>query len=139
MTFSDSSASVRASFQSFTSTKEFQDALSSLKYEKTRGDIDLALKLAEDKVFPMARKRVAKIAVVVIDGKENNNDQWQDIVLSLQKAGVRVLLLGIGTEIKGESLRRLVERDDDLIIEESFITLLKDSVQVAKTACSAAG
>ena len=138
MTFSDSSASVSASFESFTSTKAFQDSLSSLTYKDKRGDIRLALKLAE-RAFPKARKGVAKIAVVVIDGRENNNGQWQDSVFSLRKAGIRVLLLGIGTEIKRESLRKLVEKDDDLVIKDSFITLLKDSVQVAKTTCSAAG
>ena len=139
VTFGESSASVKASLKSFSSTKEFQEALSSLSYEKARGDINQALKLAEEKVFQEARKEFPKIAVVVLDGKENKNGQWRDSVLSLRKAGIRVLLVGVGSEINRASLRALVERDNDVIIMDSFTALLKNSVQLAKSTCNAAG
>lgn len=112
--------------------------MSSLRYGRERGDLSQALKLAEEKVFPEARKAVAKIAVIVIDGKEAQNGRWRDSVLSLGKAGVRVLLVVIGSEVDRASLQALVQNDGDVIVIDSFIGLLKKSVGVAKSTCEAA-
>lgn len=138
MTFGDSTASLDATLDSFSSTSDFEKAVSSLRYGTGRGDLSKALKLTEEKVFPEARKGVAKIAVVILDGKEDKNGQWRDSVLSLRKAGVRVLLVGVGPEVDRASLRALVQNEDVIIID-SFIGLLKNSVDVAKSTCDAAG
>lgn len=138
VTFSDSTASLDASLNSFATTSDFENAVSSLSYGRERGDLSQALKLAEEKVFPEARKTVAKIAVIVIDGKEAQNGRWRDSVLSLGKAGVRVLLVVIGSEVDRASLQALVQSDGDVIVIDSFIGLLKNSVEVAKSTCEAA-
>lgn len=136
VTISDSRASLDAYFDSFSSTSDFEEALSSLRYGRGRGDLNEALKLAEEKVFPEARERVAKIAVVIFDDKEDR--RWRDSVLSLRKAGVRVLLVGVGPQIDRASLRTLVQSDGDVLIMDSFIGLLKNSVGLAKSTCDAA-
>ena len=92
----------------------------------------------EEKVFPKARDGVAKIAVVILDDKEDRNGRWRDYVLSLRKAGVRVLLVGIGSQVERASLRTLVHSDGDILIIDSFIDLLKNSVGLAKSTCEAA-
>lgn len=138
MTVSDSSASLDASLDAFSSTNEFEETLSSLRYGSLRGDLSKALKLVEEKVFPKAREGVAKIAVVILDDKEDRNGRWRDYVLSLRKAGVRVLLVGIGSQVERASLRTLVHSDGDILIIDSFIDLLKNSVGLAKSTCEAA-
>lgn len=138
MTVSDSSASLDASLDAFSSTNEFEETLSSLRYGSLRGDLSKALKLVEEKVFPKARDGVAKIAVVILDDKEDRNGRWRDYVLSLRKAGVRVLLVGIGSQVERASLRTLVHSDGDILIIDSFIDLLKNSVGLAKSTCEAA-
>lgn len=113
--------------------------MNSIRYGRGRGDLSKALKLAEEKVFQKARKEFAKIAVVVIDEKEGKDGPWQDSVLSLKKAGVRVVLVVVGSEVDRASLRTLVQDDVDVIIIDSFIDLLKKSVGIAKNTCDAAG
>lgn len=138
MTRSDSRASLVASFDAFSSTNEFEEALSSLRYGGGRGDLSEALKLVEESIFPKARERVAKIAVVILDDRDDRDRRWRDSVLPLKKAGVHVLLVGIGSNIDRASLRRLVDNDGDVLITDSFIGLLKDSVRLAKSTCEAA-
>lgn len=138
MTVSDSSASLDASLDAFSSTNEFEETLSSFRYGSLRGDLSKALKLVEEKVFPKAREGVAKIAVVILDDKEDRNGRWRDYVLSLRNAGVRVLLVGIGSQVERASLRTLVHSDGDILIIDSFIDLLKNSVGLAKSTCEAA-
>lgn len=138
VTFSDSRASLVATFDAFSSTNEFEESLSSLRYGGGLGDLSVALKLAEEKIFPKARERVARIAVVILDDKVNRNGLWRDSVLSLRKAGVRVLLVGVGSKIDRASLRTLVHSDADVFIVDSFIGLLKNSVGLSKSTCDAA-
>ena len=138
MTVSDSRASLEASFDAFSSTSEFEEALSSLPYGGGRGDLSEALNLVEEKVFPKARERVAKIAVVILDVKENSDRRWRDSVLPLRKTDVRVLLVGVGSKFDRASLRTLVQSDGDVFIVDSFISLLKNSVGLAKSTCEAA-
>ena len=92
----------------------------------------------EEKIFPKVRDRVAKIAVVILDDKLNRNGRWRDSVLSLRKTGVRVLLVGVGSNIDRASLRMLVQSDADVVIMDSFIGLLKNSVGLSKSTCDAA-
>ena len=138
VTVSDSGASLVASFDAFSSTNEFEEALSSLRYRGGRGDLSEALKLVEEKIFPKARERVAKIAVVVLDDQDDRDRRWRDSVLPLRKAGVRVLLVWVGSNIDRASLRTLVDSDGDVLITDSFIGLLKNSVEFAKSTCEAA-
>ena len=138
VTFSDSTASLYASLDSFSSTSDFDKAVSSLRYGRGRGDLSQALKLAKEQVFTKARKEVAKIAVVILDGNEEKDVRWRNSVLSSRKEGVRVLLVVVGSEVKGASLRALVQNDGDVIAIDSFIGLLKNSVEIAKSTCDAA-
>lgn len=138
MTVSDSRASLVATFDAFSSTNEFEESLSSLRYGGGQGDLSVALKLLEEKLFPKAREGVANIAVVILDDKVNRNGHWRDSVLSLRKKGVRVLLVGVGSKTDRSSLRTLVHSDADVVILDSFIGLLKNSVGLTKSTCDAA-
>ena len=142
VTFSDSTASLVTSLDSFSTTSDFQKALTSITYGSGRGDLSKALKLAEEKIFPEARKQFAKIAVVVLDGSESKDGPWRDSVRSLRKAGVpgvRVVLVVVGSEVDRASLRTLVQDDGDVIVIDTFISLLKKSVGIAKNTCDVAG
>lgn len=138
MTVSDSRASLVATFDAFSSTNEFEESLSSLRYGRGQGDLSVALKLLEETLFPKAREGVANIAVVILDDKVNRNGRWRDSVLSLRKKGVRVLLVGVGSKTDRSSLRTLVHSDADVVILDSFIGLLKNSVGLTKSTCDAA-
>ena len=59
--------------------------------------------------------------------------------MSLRKAGVRVLLVGVGPSFNYTSLRSLVENDRGVMIIDSYFELLRNSVELANTTCVATG
>lgn len=90
-------------------------------------------------VFPRARKGVAKVAVIIIDGEEDKNRGWRNSVLLLKKMGVRVVLVGVGSDALRSSLLPLVENKADLVLTSSFNDMMRNAVDLAKTTCNAAG
>lgn len=73
------------------------------------------------------------------DEQEWKNSRWTTSLLSLRKAGVRVLLVGVGPSFNYTSLRSLVENDRGVIIIDSYFELLRNSVELANTTCVATG
>lgn len=90
-------------------------------------------------VFSKARGGIAHVAVVFFDEQEWKNSRWTTSLLSLRKAGVRVLLVGVGPSFNYTSLRSLVENDRGVIIIDSYFELLRNSVELANTTCVATG
>lgn len=90
-------------------------------------------------VFSKARGGIAHVAVVFFDEQESENLRWTTSLLSLRKAGVRVLLVGVGRSFNYTHLRSLVENDRGVIIIDSYFDLLKNSVGLANTTCVTAG
>ena len=89
-------------------------------------------------VFPRARKSVAKVAVIIVYGEEDKNRGWRNSVLLLKKMGVRVVLVGVGSDALRSSLLPLVENEADLVIMTSFNDMMRNAVDLAKTTCNAA-
>ena len=70
MVLYSNAASVQARFGQYASLAEFESAVDQLPYERGRTRIDKALDLAASDVFPEARPGVARIALLITDGKQ---------------------------------------------------------------------
>ena len=116
-----------ASFDDYSSLPEFERAVEILP-DKPKGytRIDKALKKA-DEIFSNARKGVAKIAIVLTDGKQEDPNAVNDPIIELdiaseplRKKGVEVWAVGIGKEVDESELRLMVKSKKNLILPNDF-------------------
>lgn len=136
------SATVKIRFRDHDSTNSFKTAVDGLRHERGRTRIDRALQVASREVFPFARKGVHQIAFVITDGEQTQESDTVDLKVAsepLRKAGVQVLALGVGSGVNPAELRRIVERDEDVLIAKSFQDLLERVGSLIKTICYLAG
>lgn len=116
-------ASVRARFGDFKNTGDFQRAVRNLQYTRGRSRIDKALNVAARDVFPDARNGVEKIAIVLTDGHQTHDIGAQSLKEAsepLRRAGVRVIVIGVGGDVSRSELRLMVESDEDVVIVNDF-------------------
>ena len=105
--YSDS-AFVKAGFDQYPTLEEFHKSVDDLPYENGFTRIDLALEKANQEVFPQARKGVPKIAILITDGKQTkaaDSKGLREASEPLRRAGVRVLAVGIGSDVDSDELR----------------------------------
>ena len=136
------SASVKAGFDQYPTLEEFHKSVDDLPYEKGRTRIDLALEKANQEVFPQARKGVPKIAILITDGKQTqaaDSKGLREASEPLRRAGVRLLAIGIGSEVDSNELRLVTETDDDVVLAQSSSDLLLQIGNLTSRACELAG
>ena len=136
------SASVKARFGKHSSLEEFQRAVDQLPHERGQTRIDKALALAGSDIFPEARPGVAKIALLITDGRQTVADDAKDLKEAsepLRQAGVRVIALGIGSGVDGAELRSITESDDDVVLADGFDDLVLQLRNLTSKACELAG
>lgn len=110
-----------------------QPLLSSI-HDKITNKLNIHLK-----VFPKAREGVTKVAVIIVDEQQDKDRRWWTSVVSLRRADVRVVLVGVGPGFSYASLRSLMRNDTGIVIMESFAGLMGNAVELAKTTCHVAG
>ena len=136
------SSSVKAGFDQYPSLEEFQQSVDDLPYERGLTRIDLALEKANQEVFPQARKGVPKIAILITDGKQTqaaDSKGLREASEPLQRAGVRVLAVGIGSGVDPDELRLVTVSDDDVVVAQGFPDLLVQIGNLTRRACELAG
>ena len=139
--YSDS-ATVKAGFDQYPTLEEFHRSVDDLPYEKGFTRIDLALEKANQEVFPQARKGVPKIAILITDGKQTktvDSKGLREASEPLRRAGVRVLAVGVGSDVDPDQLRLVTESDDDVVVAQSFPNLLVQIGNLTSRACELAG
>ena len=134
--------SVEVNFdQTFNSTREFERAVDNLPFFGGETRIDKALELAHGKVFPLAKKGVPQIAVVLTDGEQTDEQGAKDLKDAsepLRSAGVRILAVGIG-KVNYKELRLMTENDEDAIKIDNFNQLKLKMSSIANQLCKLAG
>ena len=136
------SASVKARFGQHSSLDEFQRAVDQLPQERGQTRIDKALALASSDIFPEARPGVAKIALLITDGRQTVADDAKDLKEAsepLRQTGVRVIALGIGSGVDGAELRSITESDDEVVLAKDFDDMVLRLRNLTRKACHLAG
>lgn len=94
---------------------KFQDVVKKLPKMNGRTRIDRALNMAENQIFPNARKSAYKIAMILTDGVQSTGAQGLlPSSKPLRDAGVRMIAVGIGVAQRERSLRLMTDRDEDV-------------------------
>ena len=121
---------------------EFESAVDQLPYERGRTRIDKALDVAASDVFPEARPGVARIALLITDGKQTEASDakgLREASAPLRKAGVRVMALGVGSGVDADQLRLITETDEDVLLADDFDNLLLKLRNLTSKVCELAG
>ena len=142
MVLYSNSASVKARFGEYSTLEEFKTAVDQLPYERGQTRIDKALALAASDIFPDARPGVAKIALLITDGRQSAASDAKDLKEAsepLRQAGVRVMALGIGSGVDRDELRLITENDDDVVLANDFEDMLLQVRNLSSKACDLAG
>ena len=138
--FSDS-ASVKARFGQFASEAEFDRAVDDLPHERGKTRIDKALDLTATDIFPESREGVTKIAILITDGTQTEAPDaigLREASEPLRQAGVRVIAVGVGTNVDEDELRLVTESDEDVVVAADFEDLLLKLDNLTSKACQLA-
>ena len=105
-----------ARFGQYETAYKFQDVLEKLPKMGKRTRIDRALNLAENQIFPEARKGVNKMTIILTDGVQSTGAQGlRPSSKPLRDAGVRVIAVGVGVGKRERTLRLMTDRDEDVV------------------------
>lgn len=133
-------ASVRFRFGDSSSTATFVNAVRKMPHEKGGSRLDKAFEVAIRDVFPSGRVGIPKIAFVVASGKQTSDAKTLDVASEpLRKAGVKLVALGVGTEVSAQDLRSVVEDDEDVWQADSYDQLILERKNVSQKICEEAG
>lgn len=136
-----SSASTDIRFTDHTSSESFARAVQRLRHLRGLTRIDLALQRAYNDLFGRrgtARFLVPKIAFVLTDGEQTKASgaiPLDRASASLKAAGVRLIAIGVGSNVNKEELKMIASSDEDVIITDNFDTLLGQVQALIRTAC----
>jgi len=118
---------LRARFGKYETALKFQDVLEKIPKMDDRTRIDLALKVAKDRIFPNARHGVYKMAIILTDGVQSAGAQGlRPSSKPLRDAGVRVIAVGIGVGKRKNRLRLMTDRDEDVVDAENIQGYLQE-------------
>ena len=129
--YSDS-ATIEARWDEYTNTEDFERAVDKLPYRASLSRIDKALKLAASDLFPKARPNANRIAVVITDGRLTSA---RDASEPLKKAGVRIVVLGVGASVDIRELRTMTESEEHVLRADDFTKVNLEVDKVVRIAC----
>lgn len=135
-------AQIDIKFGEYSNVNDFNAAVDSVKHQRKRTRIDLALDLAASSLFTPeggARPNVAKVMVILTDGKQTNmtGSKTLDVaVRPLQDMNVTIFAVGVGNAIDIYELLLLVgNNEENLFRAQNFNELAKDSLRLASQTC----
>ena len=137
-------ASLWIRFGQHNNNEEFKAAVDKIPYWGGQTRIDNGLKMAAAGLFgaiKQARANLPKILIVLTDGKQSSDSRatpLEEAVSPLLQLGVKVLAVGVGSDVSHDELRLIVERDEDIFTVDNFDELLAKSHGIARFACEEA-
>ena len=140
----NSEANLWIRFGQYNSNEEFKTAVDKIPYWGGQTRIDNGLKMAAAGLFgavKQARANLPKVLIVLTDGQQSSDPRatpLEEAVLPLLQLGVKVLAVGVGSDVSRDELRSIVEKDEDVFTVDNFDDLLVKSHQIARTACEEA-
>ena len=129
-------------FGQHSTAEDFKRAVDSVTPMNGRTRIDLALRLAANDMFApnSVRPGIASVAVVLTEGRQTPDPgaiSLQQAIQPLRQLGVKVLTVGIGSEVERDELKLLVNNDEDLFMASDFEDLLRRAAEIGKKSCDA--
>ena len=135
------SASTVIKFTDFTSSQSFTSAVQSLEHQRGFTRIDLALQRAYYDLFnrrATSRYDVPKLAFVLTDGEQTQSPGAIPLKRAsrfLKDVGVRLITIGIGSNVNKNELKTIASSDKDVITADTFDDLLAQVEPLTKSAC----
>lgn len=134
-------ASLWIRFGQHKNNEEFKTAVDKIPYWGGQTRLDRGLKMAADGLFGAIkheRTNLSKILIVLTDGDQSSDSKATPLdqaVLPLLQLGVKVLAVGVGSDVSRDELRLIVEKEEDIFTMDDFDELLAKSNQIARAAC----
>ena len=141
----NSKATTRFKFGQYYSEFDFNRVIDNLPLEKGLGQIHKALQMASTKLFTDeggARPGVQKLCIVLTNKKQavaEDTELLKDAAIPLQRAGVRVIAIGVTSKVDWKALRSITEDAKDVIVSHSCDSLVTKVNYLFKRVCIDAG
>lgn len=133
------STSIHDTFQltEYNSAYNLKQRISNIPYDDGGTNTHLALKYARETSFSYwySRSGVAKIAVVITDGKSNSKSETIQEAVKLQNSGVIIFSVGVGEGVDRSELRGMASRSSYVFDVATFSALDSIRDRLTKTAC----
>lgn len=137
-------ATTKIKFTDHKNIETFQKAVNKLKHMKKTTRIDQGLIEAHTTLFSEryggARPGVKKLAFVLTDGKQNPQDKKVKVSLAsiakkLIDDGIKILSIGIGSDVDRKELRSIVQYNEDFIRADNYDELISKIQNVSQISC----
>ena len=134
------SASVYFRFEDSMSIASFENAVVKMPHKKGRSRLDRAINVTSRSVFSTSRLGVPKIAFVIASDKQPPDAKGLAAASdTLRKEGVKVIVVGVGSEINPQELNAIVKNDENAHAVQSFGQLFLEGKNMSQKICEAAG
>jgi len=141
----NSEATIRFKFGQYYSEFDFNRVIDNLPLEKGLGQIHKALHIASTELFTDvggARPGVQKLCIVLTNKKQavaEDTEVLKDAARPLQRAGVRVIAIGVTSSVDWKALRSITEDAKDVIVSHLCDSLVTKVSYLFKRVCVDAG
>ena len=141
----NSEAVIRIAFGQYHSEFDFNRAIDNLPLGKGLGQIQKALHIASTQLFTDAggaRSGVQKLCIVLTNKKQavgEDTEVLKDAARPLQRAGVRMIAIGVTSSVDWKALRSITEDVKDVIVSYSCDSLVTKVSYLFKRVCVDAG
>ena len=131
VTFS-SYADLSIKFNEYNKAAAFSEAVDNIPLMGLQTRIDKALRLTQTKMFTKqhgARIGVPRVIILLTDGSQTWNEGAEDPVViakELRKLGIRIIVVGIGDEIKYSELNGIAGKNNRVFTADSFDQLISE-------------
>lgn len=111
--------SIQAPFDRYAITEDFWRAVDKLPYSGGQTRLDKSIAMAASNILPHARPGMDQIVIILTDGHQSyspNAIGLKEASEPLKKDGIRILAVGIGSDVDINKLNLLVESKEDMVI-----------------------
>ena len=127
-------------FVRFDDVESTKNAIRELPKLDSRERIDYALELAKSDIFSLqgkVRTRRPMVLLVFYDGTVvSGMRDLEEVAEPLKEYGVRVIALGVGPEVIGFQMNKIVSDKGDIFQASDMERLIPEIYNIAKQACS---
>lgn len=141
----NSEATIRFKLGQYYSEFDFNRVIDNLPLEEGLGQIHKALNIATTKLFTDvggSRPGVQKLCIILTNKKQafaDGTKVLKDAAAPLQRAGVRVIAIGVTSSVDWKALRSITEDAKDVIVSPSCDSLVTKVSYLFKRVCVDAG
>ena len=120
-------AILKVKLNQYNNTADFNRAVDNLEHLRYKTRTGLALTVALEQLFTIPngmRANVPNVLILLTDGKANDKQVVATAVRRIRKAGIKLVVIGIGASVSRPELLEIVEKSDHLYLPNTFQELL---------------